>query len=586
MSIFGSTRKSRRSTPAFEVDQLEPRVFMSTVSWDGGAGTNSWHDKANWTNDTLPGPGDDVIISVQTDPSIVFSTGNTTIGSLLCNEDLSINGGGLTVTGDTTFNSKVFTVGGGTFGFNGIFHQSGGEFRYNSGTINGSPELSSAGLKLNGGAGAVTFMLGGNGTIAGNIAANQTVWVRGANFGSNAQITAAGSFTNAGKIRLESQDLEWETFLRISTGTLTNTGTIETNLGSNGPNRIIGSVTNQGTFKLQAGASLSLELGGGAEFKQTSGSATIAGNLTSSNGAVTFAGGSVTVTGSFRAAFGSLTWTGGTLTGTVTVAGSSLTIGPNAVSAATFIIHGAVAFSGNIAAGQTVWVQGSDDLGQANMSAPSSFTNAGLLRLESIDNQWDSAVTMQNGSVLTNQGTIEANLGTAGSRSVLGKLTNNGLVVIESGVVLFNGSFTQGASGHLEVGIAGTGAGEHGKLQSSGAVSLAGEFKADYINGFIPVRFDSIQFITGNGVSGQFNTVTLPYKDPDPDIKTLLVYSGTDVRLLITSTADMNNDGMLDLFDFLEFVNHFNAGNPDADFTGDGVLDLFDFLAFINVFNK
>jgi hypothetical protein len=49
--------------------------------------------------------------------------------------------------------------------------------------------------------------------------------------------------------------------------------------------------------------------------------------------------------------------------------------------------------------------------------------------------------------------------------------------------------------------------------------------------------------------------------------------------------ADYNADGVLDLFDFLAFVNAFNAGDPGADCTGEGVGDLFDFLCFVNAFN-
>jgi len=49
--------------------------------------------------------------------------------------------------------------------------------------------------------------------------------------------------------------------------------------------------------------------------------------------------------------------------------------------------------------------------------------------------------------------------------------------------------------------------------------------------------------------------------------------------------ADCTGGGGLDLFDFLCFVNRFNAGDPDADCDADGVLSLFDFLCFVNVFN-
>jgi hypothetical protein len=48
--------------------------------------------------------------------------------------------------------------------------------------------------------------------------------------------------------------------------------------------------------------------------------------------------------------------------------------------------------------------------------------------------------------------------------------------------------------------------------------------------------------------------------------------------------ADLNGDGVLDFFDFLEFQDLFAAGDPRADFDGSGVLDFFDFLAFQNEF--
>jgi antitoxin component YwqK of YwqJK toxin-antitoxin module len=49
--------------------------------------------------------------------------------------------------------------------------------------------------------------------------------------------------------------------------------------------------------------------------------------------------------------------------------------------------------------------------------------------------------------------------------------------------------------------------------------------------------------------------------------------------------ADFAEDGVLDLFDFLGYVNSFNGGEDHADCTLDGALDLFDFLCFVNAFN-
>jgi hypothetical protein len=48
---------------------------------------------------------------------------------------------------------------------------------------------------------------------------------------------------------------------------------------------------------------------------------------------------------------------------------------------------------------------------------------------------------------------------------------------------------------------------------------------------------------------------------------------------------DLNGDTVLDLFDFLEFTNLFNAGDDAADCEADGAFDLFDFLCYTNAFN-
>ena len=49
--------------------------------------------------------------------------------------------------------------------------------------------------------------------------------------------------------------------------------------------------------------------------------------------------------------------------------------------------------------------------------------------------------------------------------------------------------------------------------------------------------------------------------------------------------ADFTDDGVLDLFDFLAFVNSFNAGENKANCDQQGGFDLFDFLCFTNEFN-
>ena len=55
--------------------------------------------------------------------------------------------------------------------------------------------------------------------------------------------------------------------------------------------------------------------------------------------------------------------------------------------------------------------------------------------------------------------------------------------------------------------------------------------------------------------------------------------------ILDACPADLDLDGALTVFDFLTFLNLFDAGDPAADFDGDGELTILDFLAFQNAFD-
>ncbi len=50
--------------------------------------------------------------------------------------------------------------------------------------------------------------------------------------------------------------------------------------------------------------------------------------------------------------------------------------------------------------------------------------------------------------------------------------------------------------------------------------------------------------------------------------------------------ADINGDGIVDFFDYLDFVAAFSGGMPIADFNGDTVIDFFDYLDFVAAFSN
>lgn len=45
-------RFSEQDRVPLSVEQLEGRMLLTAVSWDGGAGTANWHDVLNWSSDS------------------------------------------------------------------------------------------------------------------------------------------------------------------------------------------------------------------------------------------------------------------------------------------------------------------------------------------------------------------------------------------------------------------------------------------------------------------------------------------------------------------------------------------------------
>ena len=56
-------------------------------------------------------------------------------------------------------------------------------------------------------------------------------------------------------------------------------------------------------------------------------------------------------------------------------------------------------------------------------------------------------------------------------------------------------------------------------------------------------------------------------------------------RFDVDNPADFNQDGVVDFFDYLDFVDAYSSGDPAADFNKDGVLDFFDYLDFVDAFS-
>src|SRR6516165_7493133 len=112
--------RRRRKFPyirlGFEV--LEDRVVPASYSWTGGAGTLNWADAGNWSNNVVPGSGDDVTINKAGVDTIAI-TGAQSVRSLNdTTAALSIASGGslslASVAATSTFGQNVTVQSGGS----------------------------------------------------------------------------------------------------------------------------------------------------------------------------------------------------------------------------------------------------------------------------------------------------------------------------------------------------------------------------------------------------------------------------------------------------------------------------------------
>ncbi len=79
-----------------------------------------------------------------------------------------------------------------------------------------------------------------------------------------------------------------------------------------------------------------------------------------------------------------------------------------------------------------------------------------------------------------------------------------------------------------------------------------------------------------NGISADGKTVIGTLQRPNFALEAFVVK--------FACPADFNNDGIVDFFDYLDFVDDFSATSCNADFNNDGTIDFFDYLDFVDAF--
>lgn len=180
----------------------------------------------------------------------------------------------------------------------------------------------------------------------------------------------------------------------------------------------------------------------------------------------------------------------------------------------------------------------------AAVTTTTKLTNKGKLTIGAGSSLKVSGYT-QSAGTSTVDGSLTASTGlTVSGGALVGKgtlaaaVTANGSITAgdsstQPGVLTVTGTYTQGATGVLNLPIGGTGAGQFGQLPVSNGVSLNGTLTLSLINGFVPTIGSSFTLVSGSAITGQFATVNGTSINASEHFQ--INYSGTSVTATVVS---------------------------------------------------
>ncbi len=528
---------------------------------------------------------------------------------------LNVTSTNVAVTGATTFNAARLSA--------------------NNTTLNMAPAYVLNSLVVAEGAATgtrnVTFAVGGAGTVT--IGASGTIRLAaGSGGGLNFNNSSVANIVNNGLISAEAAGQT----LTINTSTMANAGTIQAVAGT------VNISTNFTNTGLLAGVTGNLHISGTLD--NTGATQTInaaAGTWRMFGG--TIAGGTINVAGGFLRA----TTSGGTLN-SVTVNGdvifdvtgstmlvtgtTSFTIARLAASGATlnlapgYTLNSVVQVEGAVAGGRSLnnavggagtvtygpsaivrVVTGSGGGLSINNSSVATVINNGLISSESSGQSIsinptvftnNGIVRTLNGGRVTNNIVAWSNPGTldiqTGEMVIGGSggFTNSGVINVGPGGLLTvssNGGFTATATSVVNASIAGTATNQYGRINVTGLdATLNGTLNITFVGAYEPPIVSTFNILTvtptNRTIIGGFSSTVMP--PPGIDGKNFMFNDNRHIIFAFSSLADYNSDTIVDLFDYLDFVQDFSNQTGGADFNNDGIIDFFDYLDFLVIFSR
>lgn len=292
----------------------------------------------------------------------------------------------------------------------------------------------------------------------------------------------------------------------------------------------------------------------------------------------------------------------GQATVTLSGAGSRLYVGPAAVTAGSGLpstetavvvsdTTGAAAMS--IYAGNKLNNAGSGYIGinagesgsVSIIGAGSEWANAGAV---SIGGAGSASLTLDSDGKLSASGlvTIGENGKAMGNGTIAASTISNGTVApgISAGKLTVTGSYTQAATGKLEIELYGAASGQFDELAVTGSAALGGELNVTLGttagNQFVPQLGDTFAFLTTiAGASGNFASAHLPVLTSGHMWQ--LRYTASSATLAVTLAGDYNDDGTVDASDYVVWRKLDGSSfNPRADGDTNGVINANDYAVW------
>jgi uncharacterized repeat protein (TIGR01451 family) len=527
---------------------------------------------------------------------------------------------------------------GGTLAGSGNLVLGAGGF-WNSGTINGPGQIELAAGKtfdINGGMltldrvfrnkGTLRFQTASCGIFGSNAASilndsvteflvDASIWIGFGNSGTvnvnGFQATFNNVVTGAGNWNLGTGSVLWMSFATaISGGSISGTGTLL--LGSS-PSDIKASVnlTSPGKLIIDGGATFnastvtvpSLEmrtgtLDGSSAINLTGGAVSIwkGGTIAGSGAFAIPAGVTFTIDGSLGAMTLARNLTNdGTIdynaTNALSFSGATLT------NAGTFNVHNSTAIggSGTFTNNGTFVKLG----GAGTMNFAPAFTNSNTVTASSGHVGFDNGYTQSAGTTTLDGGHI-GGLGSSvvlnggilrGNGTIPADLVNNATIRpgMSPGIINVNADYTQGATGVLEIELAGASPAQYDRLAVSGNATLDGTLNVTFLGGYLPAGGETYDVLTFSSKSGDFATKNLPvfpaggaivasYEPPATPVKLQLTALVTQADMAVSQTPSTAGADHGDTVSFTVTIT--NNGMSTA--TSIGVTDSFTNATFVS----